>query len=130
MHILVMTEFPPEAVEQSRQAAQGVVVHYYPSASWADIPAEVRAQAVVLYTAGNLPAPRQLKALKWVQSHSAGVDHWLTNPLFMNADHGEQSGVQLTTASGVHAINMSEFILMMMLALAHRMIESYNMMPV
>jgi phosphoglycerate dehydrogenase-like enzyme len=105
-----------------------VVVHYYPAKPWAEIPADVQAQVEVLYTGGNLPAPRQLTALKWIQSHSAGVDHWLTNPLFTNAHSREQNGVQLTTASGVHAINMSEFILMMMLALAHRMSESYNMM--
>jgi phosphoglycerate dehydrogenase-like enzyme len=128
MHILVMSEFPPDILEQIKQAAPGIVVHYYPSASWADIPADVRAQAEVLYTGGSLPAPGQLAALRWVQSHSAGVDHYLKDPLFAHKDGREQGDVQLTTASGVHAVNMSEFILMMMLALAHRINGAYNMM--
>jgi phosphoglycerate dehydrogenase-like enzyme len=56
------------------------------------------------------------------------VDHYLKDPLFAHKDGREQESVQLTTASGVHAVNMSEFILMMMLALAHRMNGAYNMM--
>lgn len=128
MHILMMSEFPPDLLEQIRQAAPGIVVHYHPSAAWADIPTEVQGQAEVLYTGGNLPAPGQLAALRWVQSHSAGVDHYLKDPLFARKDGHAQGGVQLTTASGVHAVNMSEFIVMMMLALAHRMNGAYNMM--
>lgn len=128
MNILVMSEFPPDLLEQIKQAAPGIVVHYYPSAAWANVPVEVQTQAEVLYTGGNLPAPGQLAALRWVQSHSAGVDHYLKDPLFAHKDGREQESVQLTTASGVHAVNMSEFILMMMLALAHRMNGAYNMM--
>jgi phosphoglycerate dehydrogenase-like enzyme len=128
MNILVMSEFSPDLLEQIKQAAPGIVVHYYPSAAWANVPAEVQAQAEVLYTGGNLPAPGQLAALRWVQSHSAGVDHYLKDPLFAHKDGREQESVQLTTASGVHAVNMSEFILMMMLALAHRINGAYNMM--
>jgi phosphoglycerate dehydrogenase-like enzyme len=127
MHILVMCQFPPEQLEQIRQAVPGVVLHYYPSTAWEDIPAAVCAQVEVLYTGGNLPAPDQLPSLKWVQSHSAGVDHYLKDPLFAQAEHATPANVLLTTASGVHAINMSEFILMMMLALAHRMNGAYNM---
>jgi hypothetical protein len=117
-HILVMTEFPPDVLEKIRQAAQGITVHYYPAGEWAEIPAEVLAQTEVLYAGSDLPAPGQLGALKWVQSHSAGVDHWLRHPLFIPVDGQPQAEVQLTTASGVHAVNMSEFILMMMLGLA------------
>jgi phosphoglycerate dehydrogenase-like enzyme len=127
-HILVMTEFPPDVLEKIRQAAQGITVHYYPAGEWAEIPAEVLAQTEVLYAGSDLPAPGQLGALKWVQSHSAGVDHWLRHPLFVPVDGQPQAEVQLTTASGVHAVNMSEFILMMMLGLAYHINEAYNMM--
>ena len=72
----------------------------------------------VLYTTRLMPSPELAPDLRWVQGHFAGVDHFINHPLLQS--------VTLTTASGVHAPNMAEYILMMMLAFAHylsRMIE-------
>jgi phosphoglycerate dehydrogenase-like enzyme len=49
-----------------------------------------------------------------VQLHSAGADHVLEHPLF-------RSPVEFTTASGVHAINIAEYVFAMALAWFHRL---------
>lgn len=127
MNVVIANEFSAQALEQIRAAVAGAAVHYYPNGAIDDVSTDVLAQADVLYTGRALPAPAAAPNLKWVQSHSAGVDHMIRDPLFVRAD-GEPSGVQLTTASGVHAINIGEYILMMMLGLAHRIPAAFGMM--
>lgn len=70
------------------------------------------AEAEVIYGNGF---PRNLMArapkLKWIQTTSAGVDH------FLSTDIG-QSPVILTSASGIHATAIGEFVLDLMLMFA------------
>lgn len=54
-------------------------------------------------------APR----LKWVQLHSAGINHLTNHPILA-------SDIRITTASGIHAVPIGEFAITMMLALARR----------
>jgi phosphoglycerate dehydrogenase-like enzyme len=56
----------------------------------------------------------QAPRLKWVQVHMAGVDALADHPLYT------QSTVALTTTSGVHAATIAEYVITVMLALAHR----------
>lgn len=67
----------------------------------------------ILY--GFMP-PRNLAAaprLKWMQLHSAGINH------LINMNHPIlQSDIRLTTASGVHDVPIGEFAIGMMFALA------------
>ncbi len=53
----------------------------------------------------------QAPRLRWLQTMSAGVEHVLTPELV-------DRGIALTNASGVHAINIGEHLLAMMLAFA------------
>lgn len=53
------------------------------------------------------------KQLKWIQFGSAGIDHTVFPELF-------QSGVILTTLSGIHTRVVAEHVLAMILALARR----------
>ena len=62
---------------------------------------------------GVLPAPERAPDLQWVQVHWAGVNRWLDHPLVKR--------VKLTNSSGVHAAAMGEHVLLMMLAMAHRL---------
>jgi len=70
----------------------------------------------ILYAsfATRLPTPEQAPQLRWVQLYSAGPDRVLDQPLF-------SSKVIFTTASGVHAINIAEYVFMMVLAWFHRL---------
>ena len=65
----------------------------------------------ILY--GFMP-PRNLAAaphLKWVQLHSAGINHLGGHPIL-------KSDIRITTSSGIHATPIGEFAIMLMLALA------------
>ena len=75
---------------------------------------EVWSEVEVLYTLFRLPAPEQAPKLHWVQLHSAGADRLLENPLF-------QRDIAFTTASGVHAVVIAEYVMMMSLAWFHRL---------
>ncbi|MCL5274181.1 MAG: D-2-hydroxyacid dehydrogenase [Chloroflexi bacterium] len=52
----------------------------------------------------------------------------MNHPLFNSQAGLKGNGIQLTTASGVHAINIAEYILMMMLALAHKLPVAFQLM--
>jgi phosphoglycerate dehydrogenase-like enzyme len=71
-------------------------------------------RADVLYS--GIP-PRELARaprLKWVQLHMAGVNALHDHPLYT------ESGITLTTTSGVHAATIAEYAVTVLLALAHR----------
>lgn len=60
--------------------------------------------------------PRELgKAprLKWVQLHSAGVDHLRGHPIW-------ETDITVTTTSGIHAVPIGEFAFALLLALARK----------
>ncbi len=66
---------------------------------------------------GFMP-PRDLAAvprLKWVQLHSAGINHLINNhhPIL-------QTDIRITTSSGIHDIPIGEFAIGLLLALARR----------
>jgi phosphoglycerate dehydrogenase-like enzyme len=69
----------------------------------------------ILY--GFMP-PRDLAVapeLKWVQLHSAGINH------LVNTQHPIlQSAIRITTSSGIHAVAIGEFAIALMLALARK----------
>jgi phosphoglycerate dehydrogenase-like enzyme len=78
------------------------------------LPAEVWSEVQVLCTFQALPAPGLAPRLRWVQLLSAGADHAVGHP-------GLDEQVILTTTSGMHAVNMGEYALALMLAWAHRL---------
>lgn len=80
------------------------------------IPDELWREVEILYMsfATSLPLPEQAPRLRWVQLYSAGADYIFKQPLF-------QSNVTFTSASGLHAVNMAEYILTVMLAWFHRL---------
>lgn len=67
----------------------------------------------ILYTYHADFRPEQAPRLKWVQLSSAGADHLLGKPIM-------QSDIAITTASGIHAIPIAEYVFGSMLAFARR----------
>lgn len=57
--------------------------------------------------------PRRAPRLKWVQLYSAGTDHLRGTDIL-------ESGITVTTVSGIHAVPIGEYVLMAMLMLARR----------
>ncbi|HLB26064.1 MAG TPA: D-2-hydroxyacid dehydrogenase [Dehalococcoidia bacterium] len=75
--------------------------------------AAVLAEMEVLFTSPVVPADITERApnLRWVQLTSAGADRLLESPLL-------RSGVSVTTASGIHAVPIGEYVMGVMLAFA------------
>ena len=75
--------------------------------------ARILAETEVLFTSPLMPADITDRApkLRWVQLTSAGVDRLLDGDL-------AKSGVAITTASGIHAVPVGEYVMGVMLAFA------------
>ena len=71
----------------------------------------------VLYTHRVLPQPEQAPNLKWIQFHWAGINHVVNAPIL------QRPGILVTTLSGAACTQVAEYILMMLLALGHRLPE-------
>jgi phosphoglycerate dehydrogenase-like enzyme len=120
--IVSTAEFSPASLDLFRQAAPGAVIQQFPKPQGAVVPADVMAKADVLYAYGEPPAREIAPRLRWVAVNWAGVDGVIDAPIFKTGE------VMLTSAAGVHAVNMGEYTLMMMLALAHRLPSAFAMM--
>ncbi len=79
------------------------------------VPQKVWANTDILYTGNLLPDIAAAPRLRWVQLHSAGMDHIADHPIM------QAKQIQITTASGVHATQMAEFALAMMLAFTYKL---------
>lgn len=82
-----------------------------------DIPPDTWTTAEVLYTARNIPTPEMAPNLRWIQFHYAGVDH-AREAAILN-----RPGLIATTMSGASASQVSEYVVMMLLAHGHRLSE-------
>ena len=112
MKILVTAPFPTHLLDKLRAVGRDVVVEQakLDGGRW---PADLTTSAEVLYTINDLPRPEQAPHLRWVQCHYAGVDHLVDKPLW-------HSDILLTSASGVHTVNIGQYVLAQLLAWAHR----------
>ncbi len=68
---------------------------------------------IVFASRRDLPLD-QAPGLRWVQVESAGVDYLVDTPLW-------ESDITITSANGVHAVQIPEYVLAMMLAHGHRL---------
>jgi phosphoglycerate dehydrogenase-like enzyme len=114
VYVLSTLSFPDDLLDRLRSVSPRLVVRQHNAASVDEVPSELWDRGEVLYTFSAIPDPARLPGLRWVQLHSAGVNHVLDTPLW-------DSDVIVTTVSGIHAPPMAEYALMMMLALAHRL---------
>jgi phosphoglycerate dehydrogenase-like enzyme len=115
LHVLVTVKLPDDLLEHLQAQFPQVKWHIHSARQGADIPGKLWKEADILYTNGALPTPKTENRLKWIQVHSAGVDNLLPQPYFE-----ANSNVTLTTTSGIHATQIGEYVLGMILALGHR----------
>ncbi|MCL6510761.1 MAG: D-2-hydroxyacid dehydrogenase [Anaerolineae bacterium] len=114
--------FGEASIASFMAAAPNARFYQFPRAQPNDIPADILAEADVYYAYSDAPSREAAPKLKWVQANWAGVDTTVGAPLFASGK------VILTTGAGIHAINMGEYALMMMLALAHKLPQAFRMM--
>jgi phosphoglycerate dehydrogenase-like enzyme len=114
IHILSTMSFPDELLERLRSVSPRLVVRQHNAPSADEVPSHGWGQVEVLYTLLAIPDPSLVPGLRWVQLHSAGANHLVDTWLW-------GSDVIITTSSGIHATTIAEYVLMMMLAFAHRL---------
>ncbi|MBZ0300827.1 MAG: D-2-hydroxyacid dehydrogenase [Anaerolineae bacterium] len=111
IHVVVALDFSDEIMDQLRAVSPRLHIERHfpkvPDSAWAD--------AEILYTVRELPDPDQAPRLRWIQAHTAGINHLLHSPIMQAED------VEITTASGIHAVPIAEYCLSMMLAFAYRL---------
>jgi len=114
---LFTVSFPPELLEKVIQVSPRIRLMTHAVRSAEEIPAELWKQVEILYTDRILPDPALVPNLRWVQFHFAGVDHVASHPLMGKKD------IQITTLSGAAAPQVAEHVLLMLLALGHKIPE-------
>ena len=120
--VLVTINLPAEDVDRIRAVSPELRVEHLPMDGFGQhrrdfaeaFDAELLARAEVLFTLFAFPRPEQVPGLRWVQLHSAGANQVLDLPLFGR-------DVAFTTASGIHAIPIGEYVLATILAWHHRL---------
>jgi phosphoglycerate dehydrogenase-like enzyme len=114
IHILSTMSLPDELLERLRSVSPRLVVRQHNAPSADEVPSQEWDKVEVLYTLSAIPDASLVPELRWVQLHSAGANHLVDTWLW-------KSDITITTSSGIHATNMAEYVLMMMLAFAHRL---------
>jgi phosphoglycerate dehydrogenase-like enzyme len=75
-----------------------------------NVPERAWAEAEILYSLRAFPKVEQAPRLRWIQLHTAGVDHAIKEPIIQAQD------VDVTTTSGIHAPIIAEYCLLGMLS--------------
>lgn len=114
--VLITAPIEADGLSRLQTLSPDLRIERWPVRSAGAIPDELWRGVEVLYTsfATSLPTPGQAPSLRWVQLYSAGPDPILDQPLF-------RGPVIFTTASGVHAINVAEYVFAEVLAWFHRL---------
>jgi phosphoglycerate dehydrogenase-like enzyme len=80
-------------------------------------PKDLITDAEIVYAMNAVPDQSQAPELRWIQLHSAGVNHLGDKPLW-------DSDVKITTTSGIHAPNMGQYVMAQILSFASKVNRS------
>ncbi|MEZ4517807.1 MAG: D-2-hydroxyacid dehydrogenase [Chloroflexota bacterium] len=109
--ILITVPFSAEALERIKAVSPQIeVTSTTLDGQW---PEERTTKAEVIYTTGTVPPLELAPNLRWAHSHWAGVEQFVGSPLW-------NSEVAITNTSGIHAPNMGQYTMAMILAWANR----------
>jgi phosphoglycerate dehydrogenase-like enzyme len=112
IRVIVAMDFSDEIMNQLRAVSPRLQIErHHPN-----VPESAWTETEVLYTVAHFPDPTQAPRLRWIQMHSAGIDHALKEPIM------EAEDVDVTTTNGIHAVQIAEFSLMMMMAFNYKLL--------
>ena len=117
IEVLSTIPFPDLIIQRLKAVNPRVKVTIYPAQSVDEVPLDLWNKAEILYTDVLLPSASLVPNLRWVQFHYAGIDYVQNSQLSLNPD------IRLTSMSGASAVQEGEYIVMMLLALGHRLPE-------
>ena len=110
IRVLVTQPFTSELMQSLQSISSRLEIKHVPTKNPVDLE-KSWATVEVLYTANIVPKPEQAPCLSWIQAHFAGIEHLLQHPI--------TNQVHLTTASGVGAKSIAEYVIGGLLALNH-----------
>lgn len=118
IHVVMANDFDRVWVDKVRGVSPRLEVsQHYPS-----VPSDVWESVNVLCTYNVLPSPQHAPKLRWIQTLSAGVEHLVTYSTFFQ----ERSDVWLTNTSGIHASQIAEWTMGMILAWDRNLVGMYQ----
>jgi phosphoglycerate dehydrogenase-like enzyme len=117
IEVLVTLSFADELISQLKGISSRLRIRHQPARKVEEISAESWTRAEVLYTDRVIPSEGLAPNLKWIQFHFAGIDFAAGNELL------QKPGLQISTLSGSSASQVAEYVVMMMLALGHKVPE-------
>lgn len=115
IQVLITIPLPEQLVAGLSDISSQLMITVQKAMVTEDIPDDIWEQTEVLYTNRVLPELEQVPSLRWIQFHWAGVEHVIDHPLLRKPD------LVATTLSGAAATQIAEYILMMLLALGHKL---------
>jgi phosphoglycerate dehydrogenase-like enzyme len=110
VRVLITQPFPYELIKTLQSISSRLEITHVPTKHSVDLE-KYWATVEVLYTSKIVPKPEQAPCLSWIQAHFAGIEHLLQHPI--------TNQVHLTTASGVGAKSIAEYVIGGLLALNH-----------
>lgn len=110
IRVLITQPFTSKLIQSLQSISSRLLIEHVPTKHSVDLE-KYWATVEVLYTAKIVPKPEQAPRLSWIQAHFAGVEHLLKHPI--------TNQVQLTTASGVGAKSIAEYVIGGLLSLNH-----------
>ncbi len=111
INVVVAADFSDEIMAQLREISPELnIERHFP-----EVPDSVWKNAEVLYTIRHFPEPEEAPRLRWIQLHFAGMENVVSQRIVKEAED-----VEVTSASGIHAIQMAEYCLAMMLAFMYK----------
>lgn len=112
--VLVTAAFPGDLITRINAVSSALEVSQLDLAKkpWPD-GRTTAAEILYSYGASKLPPLELAPNLRWVQFHSAGIDSLLDSEIW-------HSDILLTSASGIHAPNMGQYVMAQILAWASR----------
>lgn len=118
VNVLVTMAFPDALLERIRGLSPQIRLTYAPLKKDEPIPQNLLATAEVLYTWTAIPNPEDAPNLHWIQLHMAGIDNLLGHPIL-------DSSLAITTLSGIHVVQIAEYVMASILSWSHRFPRMY-----
>lgn len=111
VNVVVAIDFSDEIMARIQEVSPRLnVVQHFP-----EVPDAVWNTTEVLYTQRAFPEPDNAPLLRWIQLNYAGVNSVVNRPIAQAED------IAITSASGIHATQIANYSLMMMLAFNYRL---------
>jgi phosphoglycerate dehydrogenase-like enzyme len=111
IRVIVAMDFSDDMLDRFRDVSPRLDIHHH----WPDVPDSAWSECEVLYTLRHFPRPEEAPLLRWIQLHYAGVDSAIEQRIVQAED------VTVTNASGIHAQQIANYCLMMMLAFNYKL---------